>query len=332
MKPVYFPFTYVSDSVAQALAACFGQFIVYQPLAGKIPELMKPWIENGIMDVRVPVAKDTKELEAVVKNYLSWANLHFEASGSKPSFMKAWKDAIPFFGSSSSSQVKADIKELTHGKSAAKAPEPESAARIFLYFAQEFDRQSHEVARDLELYLQKEAELIRELKMEDDDAAASFRKEEIQMPDETADFMIMDRLEAWSRIFLKDEDASVIFITHVPIVLEELLEKTPTAEKVLEFDSIPSGTAISDTPISWQTNICSYLSEIAEDISKSTLCGPDDRSDIAATEKTTSLSVYLVPGETPRDFFSRCARIERSDDNARCCENKLKNTLIGLIQ
>jgi len=37
MKPIYFPFTYVADSVAQALAACFGEFIVYQPLTGNIP-------------------------------------------------------------------------------------------------------------------------------------------------------------------------------------------------------------------------------------------------------------------------------------------------------
>ena len=151
------------------------------------------------------------------------------------------------------------------------------------------------------------------------------------MPDETADFMIMDRLEAWTRIFLKDEDESGIFITHIPVVLEELLERTPTAEKVLEFESIPAGTAISDTPASRQTNISSYLSDIAQNKSNWTLCRPDDRSDVAAAEKTTSLSVYLVPGETPRDFFSRCARIERSDINASCCENKLKNTLIGLI-
>ena len=33
MKPICFPSTYVSYSVAQALTACFGQFIVYQPLA-----------------------------------------------------------------------------------------------------------------------------------------------------------------------------------------------------------------------------------------------------------------------------------------------------------
>ena len=332
MKPIYFPFTYVSDSVAQALAACFGQFIVYQPLSGKIPGPMQPWVDKGIMDVRVPVDKDQKELETVVKNYLSWANLHFEGSGSKPAFLKAWKDTIPFFSSSSSSRVIADIKEQAHGNLIAKAPDPVLSARIFLYFAQEFDRQNNEVALDLRHYLQKEAELIRELKMEDDDATAAFRQEEIQMPDDTADYMVSDRLQAWTRILLKDKDVSSIFITHIPDVLEELLEKTPTAEKLLYFESIPIGTVATDTPASWQTKIISYISDMVENKLNKTSDWQDDLPEFPAAESTTSLSVYLVPDQGPRDFFSRCARIEPPEDNVHHCGNGSKNTLIGLIE
>ena len=78
MKPICFPSTYVSDSVAQALTACFGQFIVYQPLAGKIPEQMRPWVEKGFLDIRVPLNEDQADLETVAENFLSWANIHFE--------------------------------------------------------------------------------------------------------------------------------------------------------------------------------------------------------------------------------------------------------------
>ena len=156
MKPICFPSTYVSDSVAQALTACFGQFIVYQPLAGKIPEPMRPWVKKGIMDIRVPVAEDRKELVATVNNYLSWADLHFDGSGLKPPFLQTWKDAIPFFNASSASQVVSDIKEQIHGKPASRVPEPLLAARLFLYFAQEFDRQNQEVARDLKRHRQQE--------------------------------------------------------------------------------------------------------------------------------------------------------------------------------
>ena len=128
---------------------------------------MRPWVEKGILDIRVPVTEDQKELEAVVKNYLSWADLHFAGSGLKPPFLQTWKDAIPFFKASSPSQVVADIKKQVHGKPASRAPEPLLAARLFLYFAQEFDRQNQEVARDLKRHRQQETELIRQLKMED---------------------------------------------------------------------------------------------------------------------------------------------------------------------
>ena len=182
MKPICFPSTYVPDSVAQALTACFGQFIVYQPLAGNIPEQMRSWVERGVLDIRVPVTEDQNEFEAVVKNYLSWADLHFDGSGLKPPFLQTWKDAIPFFEASSSSQVAADIKTLLHGKPASRAPEPLLAARLFLYFAQEFDRQNQEVVRDLKRHRQQETELIRQLKMEDDSLTAQFQKEDGQEP------------------------------------------------------------------------------------------------------------------------------------------------------
>jgi hypothetical protein len=314
------------------MAACFGQFIVYQPLSGKIPGPMRPWVEKGIMEVRVPVDKDQDELETVAKNYLSWANLHFKESGSKNSFLRAWRDAIPFFSASSSSQVKADIKEKAHGRLTAKAPEPVSAARIFLYFAQEFDRQNHEVAQDLKHYSRKEAELIRSLNMDDEVATVAFRKEETTIPDDPADYMVSDRLEAWTHILLRDKDASGIFITHIPALLEELLEKIPTAEKLVHFEAIPAGTAVTDTLDSWHTKIISYLSDVAENKLNPASDGLDERPEFGAAESTTSLSVYLVPDQKPRDFFSRWARIELPDGSTRSCGNRLKNTLIGLIQ
>ena len=332
MKPICFPSTYVPDSVAQALTACFGQFIVYQPLAGKIPEQMRPWVEKGILDIRVPVTEDQKELEAAVKNYLSWADLHFDGSGLKPPFLKTWKDAIPFFKDSSSSQVVADIKEQVHGKPVARAPEPILTARLFLYFAQEFDRQSQEVARDLQRHRQQEAGLIRQLKMEEDSLTAEFQKEEVQIPDDFADYMVLDRLEAWTRILLKDTDISGIFITHIPAVLQELLGKTPTAEKLLHFESIPTCTAMTTELDPWRQKLVSDLAHIVEHKWVPTAGRPSDQPDFPAATNTVSLSVYLAPDQMPRDFFSHCAQIQPPDRDASCPGGSFKNTLIGLIE
>ena len=332
MKPICCPSTYVSNSVAQALTACFGQFIVYQPLAGETPQQMRSWVEKGILELRVPVTGDEKELKAVVKNYLSWADLHFDDSGLKPPFLSTWKDAIPFFEATSSSQVVADIKEQVRGKPACGAPEPLLAARVFLYFAQEFDRQNEEIAQDLKWHHQQEVELLRQLKMEDDTSTAGFQKKEVQITDDSADYMVLDRLEAWTRILLADTDISGIIISHIPAILQELLDKTPSAEELLHFESIPICTDRIAELAPWQQELTSNLAYIVEHKWAATTGRLPDQPRFPASEKTVSLRVYLVPDQMPRDFFSRCAQIQPSDRDASYSGGRYKNTLIGLIE
>ncbi|MGB9439584.1 MAG: hypothetical protein WCB15_16675 [Desulfobacterales bacterium] len=332
MKPIFFPSTCVSDSVAQALAACFGQFIAYQPLAGKIPEHMRPWVEKGILDIRVPVTADQKELEAVLKNYLSWADFNLAGSGLKPPFLKTWKDGIPFFNASAPSKIVADIKEQVDGKPASIAPDPLLEARLFLYFAQEFDRQNQELARDLKRHRQQETELIRQLKMEDDSLTGGFHKEEVPIPDDSADYMVLDRLKAWTRILLKDTDISGIFITQIPAVMQDLLDKTPSAEKLLSFETIPTGTALSAELAPWRQKLVSNLAHIVEHKWAPTTVRPCGQPDFPSATATVALSVYLAPDEMPRDFFSRCAQIQPPDRNTACSGGGFKNTLVGLIE
>ena len=332
MKPVYFPFTYVTDPVAQALAACFGQFIVYQPLAGKIPEMMSPWIEKGILDVRVPEAEDQKELETMVKNYQSWADLHIVRPGSRPSLIQTWKDAVPFFASSSSSQVMADVKEQVRGESTARGTMSVSADIIFLYFAQEFDRHNDEITLDIKQYRQKEAELMRDLKMEDDSLTAEFQKEAALNPDDSAGYMLMERLDAWTRILLRDIDLSGIFITHLPAVMQELLDRTPTVEKLLQVESIPTNPVLTAEHASWQKKLRSALSYIVDHkwppaTGRQVVC-----PDFPAAANTVSLSIYLIPDQMPRKYFSHCTRIESPGNVGYSSEDQMKNTVVGLIE
>ena len=332
MKPICFPSTCIPDFVSQALTACFGQFVVYQPVAGKIPVQMRPWVEKGVLDIRVPVTGDQNQLETLVKNYLSWADLNFDGSGLKPPLLQTWKDAIPFFKASSTSRLVADIKEQLHGKPVSNALDPLLAARLFLYFAQEFDRQNQEVALDLERHRQKEAELIRRLKMEDDSLAAGFQKADQQKPNDSADYMVLDRLRAWTRLLLKDTDISGIFISHNPTVLQELLDQTPTAEKLLFFESIPISMPMTEKLTPWREQLLSALSHIVENKWSPTTGRLPDQPSCAVSEKSVSLRIYLIPDQTPRDFFSHCTQIQPVDGDVCCAGGKFKNTLIGLIE
>ncbi len=332
MKPIFFPSTYVSECVAQALDACFGQFIVYQPMSEKIPNQMVPWLEKGILDVRVPVKNDQDELKTLVLNYLSWADLHIDGSGLKFPFLKTRTDAIPFFNAPLTSQVVADIKKQICGKPGTQGPEPLLTARLFLYLAQEFDRQNQEVVQDLKRHHQQEQELLRKLKMEDDVLSAEFQVKEAQLPDNSSDFMAKDRLEAWTRILLADPYASGLFITSAPAVFQELLDKTTTAEKLLDFECLP---LCSDPPpdfISWRQKLTAELAQIIGDERPPTAFRLPDIPDCPCDGQTISLRIFLAMGENPRDFFTRCSDLKPSGREIPGASGNIKNTLFGLIE
>ena len=54
--------------------------------------------KSGILDIRIPVKYDGDKLDAIVKQYRSWANLH---QGSEIAFLKSRTDKIPFFDENS---------------------------------------------------------------------------------------------------------------------------------------------------------------------------------------------------------------------------------------
>ena len=62
MTPVYFPFTFLSQPVAEALTAFFGPIVVYQPLVSNIPQIIKNLEMNGLIDIRVPLKSDEEKI------------------------------------------------------------------------------------------------------------------------------------------------------------------------------------------------------------------------------------------------------------------------------
>ena len=332
MKPTYFPYTYVSDPVAEALSACFGQFTVYRPLKEHPSEQLQRWIKRGVADVRVPVAGNENEVMAAVKNYQTWADLHREGSSEKAAIFRTHLDPVPFFSELSTRKIVKDIKENVAGKANTPLPDTVLTARIFLYFAQEFDRQNHELSDDLIHHQQREAALIRHLKMEEDPVAAEFSKDPVQLPDPFADYMISDRLAAWARIFCRDPDASGLFVTHSAAVLDHLLDRASTAARMMHLKSIPSGKTENAAIKSWQArlalNLVRYLEQDQIEVSDQSM----EPLDLPAADNMVSLSVYRVPDQTPYEFFARCAAIDWPRADAPEYTSQFKNTLIALVQ
>jgi hypothetical protein len=331
MNSIYFPYTYISTPVAEAVSACFGRFTVYQPLPDKLPPSMQALMDEGIMDIRIPVAGGSKDLVSAARNYLDWANAHADSSGSNLAFLKTLQASKPLLDDTLSSQIVADVKKQINGNSGSQSSNPVLAARIFLYFAQRFDQQNQELDHALTEFSQKEQALIQDLKMEDDALAAEFNKEPARTTDGNTDYLITGRLEAWTRILLNDKGPAGLFVTHSTAVLEQLLDSAPMAQKILDLEAIPRLTPATMAPASWQEQLFSYITDIAENNWTPESEKKTKEFDVPVAENTVSLKFYLVPDQNARQFFCQVSGIKGSEHDHLSPIASARNTLIALV-
>jgi len=196
MKPLYFPYTYITEPVAEAVAACFGQFTVYRPLADRLPPSMQMGVDKDIIEIRVPLQDDGDALKAAAESYWQWARLHTGSPGTLRTSLKTLTSAGAGLDTPRPSRIAADVKERIGDSASEKTADPVLSSRIFLYFAQLFDQQSRQVDRAMMDSIQKEQDLIRELKVEQDDLAAEFEFELQGGQNINSSYLISDRLEA----------------------------------------------------------------------------------------------------------------------------------------
>ncbi len=328
MKPIYFPFTHISEPVLEALSAFFKQIIVYQPSSLNIPESMQKQADGNLLEIRIPVKGDENKIDNILKDYKSWANIH---QGSEMAFFKTKPDMIPFFGEFSTSQIKADIKKKEQKQQNEKKQDSLLNARIFLHIAREFDLQNWEINKELLLLEEKASDLIDNLKGEDELSFKGNDREKALKIDYQSDYMTPDRIIAWTHLLQYDRDMSNLFITNSRSVVEHLVEKTPEAKIVLSIDSIPLTNSRDKKTEKWQESLIKQLELLLENSLPASedikIKSPFDKDD----GKKVSLTLYLVPGESPYKFFTRIAwhKTPVKEINK---EAGFNSTLIGFVE
>ena len=331
MNPIYFPYTYISAPVAEAVYACLGRFTVYQPLTDPLPPSMQELLDEGIIDIRTPVEGGNQELVSAARNYMEWANTHAEGSGRHLASLMAIQASTPVSENGLSSKIVADVKKQMKGHSDSQLSNSILAARIFLYFAQRFDHQNQEIDHGLKKFSQKEQALIQNLKMEDDDLMLEFNTGPAHSPDDNADYLVAGRLEAWTRILLNDTQPAGLFVTHSTAVMEQLLDTVPSAQKIIDFAAIPRLAPVTATLATWQEQLLAYLSDIAYN---KEFIDPDKKIvnfHFPAAENTVALKFYMVPNQNPRGFFCQATGLKIPDTDHQSSTASRRNTLLALV-
>jgi len=338
MKPIYFPFTYISNPVAEALYACFGKTIVYQPSSKNIPEEIHKLAERGVLDIRNPVKKDEEKLSAILKEYNAWANLHQGSKGGQLDFFKARRNKIPFFDDTSVSQIKADIKDITGKNTARKEPDFIFSARIFLSIAQEFDIQSDKLDLDMSSLETARKDLIKNLKGEvETSPVVPGYKDEFKAGNlADYDYMIPERIKAWALLMCchlrqNREEMSGMFVTSSRQAIDYMMDKTPEAEMLALYEMIPVAENQVGETAKWQKNFMEHLEIVAKSPHPLERVDVTEVPDDLKCETKVSLSLYLVPGTSPLEYFSRFIRFDSTCGEIGKDRVKFKNTLIGHV-
>lgn len=330
MKPVYFPFTFMTPPVCQTLAACFRQTAVYQISSTKIPGEMQQFEKRGILDVRMPVKYDGDKLDTILKQYRSWANSH---QGSEMAFLKARAHEIPFFDETSTRQIAADIKSKGESQNRSQEkPDPLLNAGLFLHLAQEYDMQNLTLTEDLQAIEAMEQDFMKDLKGENQDLDEEAALEKRLEAHDPGYYMTKERVHAWTRIMQRDQEGSGLYVTNSRSVFEFLIDSTPEAELVDVLHAIPVVDNEVEELETWRDELMKHLEMLTTVVWIAKTDPIITAPEVPGCETTVSLTLYIVPGKTPHEFFNRYVEHDVFTYKEKYQKVKLKNTLLGFIE
>jgi len=325
MTPIYFPFTWADASTIQAITAVFPKIAIYQPSVCRAPSLLHPFELAGNLEIRIPVTEDSKKLEMMVVDYQNWARLH---QGSDLAFLKTRQPAAPFIDHLSS-RIRSDILHYQDSPPD-PAPDPVFNARLFLEIAAAYDAQQAELNCDLVK--------IRNLEKRFMAALGDHAEMEETVPldnlplfqDDPGDFMLAERLQAWSILFLQDRrqrTAEDLWVTSRLSVVEWIRDEIGM-EQVLEINCIPIQKTIDDSTRFWQESIMAYLSQLQSSPWPSAIKTFEPPSSDYAWENAVSIKGFIIPNQPPDALLQKLA----ADKSARMKDSgQLRHTLVVCV-
>jgi hypothetical protein len=226
----------------------------------------------------------------------------------------------------------ADIKSDLHQNKAPEAPDALFQARLFLEFAQKFDRQSQDTRRNLRAYEKKAKYLFKDIKGESKDQVLDTPSGFKIMSGDPGEYMIFRRLDAWTHLFQADAAPCGVFISNNRTIVEHMIEKIPTVEKIYRTDTIPDSTDGAKDFRAWQDNLLADMVELTKIKWPTSTDGFGSVAVSHMVDCETVLSVYLLPDIPPHTCFARVIPKSFSQPDGQNHESSIRNTLICLVE
>jgi len=331
MKPIYFPYTYISKTSLNALKALFGRVALYQPDGGSIPAIIRELEEKKMIDIRVPVKGDEERLRAAITAFRSWADLHHGHGREtlKTVYYQTIDNPVPFIKDTYISKIREDIER--EGRVTVSRPDPEFEARIFLSMAQLFDAQIDSIDQNLRVSNSMGKQLFKTLKG-DPEAIDALSGVEAPAWAETAyDRKSGERMKAWSHLFIRDPEKANLFLTDRQGVMDTIIERSDELELAFTVDSLPIIQGENREFKNWRRDLAACLSGLAENQWTPASVRPIRPFTAENHLPQLNIKFYLSSGQTPDDFFRRFLGNEGDSPETKKKELNPRNTIIALV-
>jgi len=334
MKATFFPFTCITDKIVDAIGGCLRPIVIYQPSRLLPFKGAEKWVQDGFIELRFPISGDEAMLEAIVKNFHSWGELHHKGMDLKAVYTKSGPSMAPFFDENSVSKIRFDIKKDAPDPKFEKETDHLSIARVFLHMAQEYDTRIQEVNCDLEQLDTMERCFKNELRGNISDLNPKSKDGSVTQKEDPGSYMTTQRIETWADLFLNDalhhtQGAPELLITSSRFVWEDLKERVPDQKEVIRFDRIPSRQVQNEAVQEWRNRFNLYLETLVSKKGAAAQAPPEHRLDYGFD---AALTILRIQSTDALDFFARPPRRKRPKHKIFPGAFRPENLLIGLVE
>jgi len=292
LKSAYFPFTYVSGDLIALVNQYVGPFGVYQPLAEQTPVPLITAAQAGHVDVRIPVRGEEAQILEAARRSQDWGMAH---QGHMDAFkVPAGRD---FYNETFAAEIRSEIL----GTNTRQAePAPLYTSRLFLYLAQEFDRQQSALHEELTASDLNRKQMFSDLK---GDAETRLPGSEKHSPEDLGEYQTRNRITSWLRLAAAEADPPSALLTNSRAVFDHLLEFVPEAEIRQTFD-------LGQPDEAFKQDLYNYWRELAAGQSSDAITPPAETA-LTAEAAQMQLTVALLPANSPADLLEKLLEEEQ---------------------
>jgi hypothetical protein len=242
MKALYFPYTQIDRRQATLIAGHFGPMRLLNPSPETVPAATAALARENLIELGYAASASGAVLTAALRDFQQWAAAQ---GGGDLATLHRIHQGIPFVDVHSTPRI---LAELRHAPQPIRRPEAAAKlqrALLFLLMAQELDSCQQALADDLQRTAAREQEMLALLHAGEDQEAAPLPTIGAAASQGDADYMLTERLQAWSRLALASgvsaDAAALWLLTDRRPVLDRLLESMP-AETVLNRHPLPAAS------------------------------------------------------------------------------------------